>query len=52
MARLTGQSEAASQACGEERTRQRADREGDEFAEGFKSPQIMAQRVNTTPEMP
>ena len=42
---VTGQSEAASQACGEERTRQRASRGGDEFAEGFKSPQIMAQRV-------
>ena len=27
------------------RTRQRADRGGDEFAEGFKSPQIMAQRI-------
>ena len=42
---VTGQSEAASQACAEERTRQRASRGGDEFAEGFKSPQIMAQRV-------
>ena len=35
-AEVSDQSEAASQACGEERTRQRADRESDDVCRGFQ----------------
>ena len=43
---VAGQSEAAIQACGDERTRQRADRGGDDVVPRvFKSAMIMAQRI-------
>ena len=42
---VAGQSEAAIQPCGDERTRQRAVRGGDDVCRGFKSAKIMAQHI-------